>query len=552
MKTLLHLLLLSVTLSAVAATGRPRTLIYRFDLHDPAHIHVALDLIAQGTDVILLPSQWAGQDKLYNAVSNLQVSTPGASLTPTANPARWLLRSRRSAPVTLTYDLAQDWSGPLKHPLEHRALLGPTLFEFNGENGLVVPLIASDDPVEASFYFDDLPPGQALVTSFGTDPIQHFAGPWSSIRNALFTGGQLATHTLRVEGEPVLLAMYGTWAFQPDEIAAEVGKILSVERRLWNDTHIPFYAIVVAPYEDSRSGGGGSGFTNLSTLFLADTRNFTADTASLLAHEAFHFWNPSGLGRVEDTQQIAWFGEGFSSFYQDTVLAHAGILTPAQYLARLNNTIKDYLLSPRINMPNADLQNTATSDHFSSEEPYLRGAMIAFWLSSEIDRQSAGRHTLTDLMLSLRAEHSQPLTADRIFNTAGRFVSSSTIAQLRSFALDGNDVPIPAGSLGECVAFNHRPAWTFHLGFDPTSLRKKGIVHGVEQGSNAYQAGVRDGQQLGGFSLWNGDAEREVTLTLRESDGSREKLSFLPRGDLRFIPQAQEIDGCPAGPRIPE
>ncbi len=556
MKNLLYLLLLGSTLSCAAASlppAPPRDLHYSLDLHDPSHLHIALDLTVRrpGPEMILLPSQWAGQTELYRAVSALHVVRSDATLVATENPARWILNATRPGPVTIAYDLSQDWSGPLQHPLEHRALLGPTLFEFTGENGLVTPSISGTDEVRVTFDFAGLPPSQSLVTSFGTGRHQHFAGAWSEVRNALFTGGDMAAYSFEVEGQPVLLAMHGAWSFPATEIASQIQKILSAERHLWNDTVTPYYAIVIAPYENTASGGGGSGFTNIFNLFLADKQTLTADTASLIAHEAFHHWNPSGLGIVDDTGQIAWFGEGFTSFYQDTVLERAGIITEAGYLKRLNLTIRDYLLSPRLRATNADLQRMPPSDRFAYREPYLRGAMIALWLSSEIDRQSSGLHTLTDLMLELRAERSKPLTADRIFTTAGRFVDGPTVAQMRAFALDGIPIPVSPGSLGACVAFNDRAAWTFDLGFDTASLRPAGVVQGVQQGSNAYQAGVRDGQLLGGFSLWNGNAEREVTLTLREQDGRRERLSFLPRGKQIIIPQAEQIPGCRRGPRIP-
>lgn len=556
MKNLLYFLLLASTLCRAAAASGPASLQdlhYSFDLQDPGRIHVLLHMSVRppGSDVLVLPSDWAGQTELYRAVSDLHLVSPGATLVSTATPSRFLIHSRRPGPVTVAYDLAQDWSGPLKHPLEHRAVLGPTLFEFTGENGLVAPLISGSQAVHVTFDFTGLVQGQSLVTSFGTDPHQQFTGAWSDVRNALFTGGEMTTRSLDVEGSPVLLAMHGSWSFPPEEIASRIKNILSAERHLWSDTSIPYYAIVIAPYESTGSGGGGSGFTHIFNLFLAEKQTFTADTASLIAHEAFHQWNPSGLGTVNDSGQIAWFTEGFTSFYQEVILERAGIIGKAEYIDRLNVTIRDYLLSPRLHATNADLQRLPSSDHFSYQEPYLRGAMIALWLSSEIDRQSSGHHTLTGLMIALRAERSEPLTPARIFSTAARFVDAPAVAHLRSFALEGVPVPVSSVSLGECIAFSDRPAWTFDLGFDTASLRLQGIVQGVQQGSNAYQAGVRDGQQLGGFSLWNGNAEREVTLTLREQDGKLERLSFLPRGRLLTIPQAGQIPGCRKQPRIP-
>ncbi len=595
-KNLFHFLLLGSTLfcAAAGASSPPRpSLHYQFDLRDPAQIHVAVGLPAPQPDaeVLLLPSVWAGQAELYRAVSNLHVTNPDATLLPTGNPARWLLHSSRPGRVTVTYDLAQDWSGPLQHPFEHRVILGPDLFEFNGDNGLVAPVLSGSQEVEVTFDFVGLPPAHKLVTSFGTAPHQHFIGPWSDVRNALFTGGQMQTENLMLESGNVLLAMHGNWSFPPGKIAPEVRDIIETERSLWHGPPVPFYAIVISPYGNTASGGGGSGFTNIFNLFLSDRKHFGTDTVSLLAHEAFHHWNPGALGTVANTEEIAWFGEGFTRFYQDTILEHAGIIDEAEYLSRLNATIRDYLTSPRLNLPNAELARSTPSletagnftggsanpvadrdptsianprgmslagpispqvaDSATNQEPYLRGAMIALWLNHQIDQQSNGRYTLTDLMLALHDERSEPLTPDRIFSTAGRFVDPATTAQFRSFALEGLTVPISPGTLGRCVAFVDRPTWTFDLGFDPVSLRHDGVVNGLRPGSRAWEAGVRNGQILGGFSLWNGNAEREVSLTIREPNGRRERLTYLPQGRRFSVPQAEPIANCPEAPLIP-
>ena len=192
MKIFLSLLIAVVSFChATVVSAEAHELQYNFDLRDPSRIHVTLQLSIRhpGTELLLLPSQWAGQTELYRAVSSLATASPGAILTPTHSPARWLLQARRPGPITISYDLSQDWSGPLRHPFEHRAILSPQLFEFTGENGLVTPNIPGDDLAEVSFTWSNLPARQTIVTSFGTDTHQHFTGHWSDVRNALFTGG---------------------------------------------------------------------------------------------------------------------------------------------------------------------------------------------------------------------------------------------------------------------------------------------------------------------------------------------------------------------------
>ena len=67
------------------------------------------------------------------------------------------------------------------------------------------------------------------------------------------------------------------------------------------------------------------------------------------------------------------------------------------------------------------------------------------------------------------------------------------------------------------------------------------VVHGVRSESNAFEAGLRDGQGLLGMSLYHGDLEREVRLDVREGDEQR-TICYLPLGDVQPIPQLRRSE----------
>lgn len=545
----------AATLHTRAAESRseaPRHLLYTFDLGQPGRVHIRLETSspATGMEMLELPSQWAEVRELEHGILDLKITGESVALEPTGRPSRLTLRAKPGTTIQLDYDLVEDWTGPFLLRERHHVVLRPQLMTFNGSNALVAPRMDATAPVQVRFSFRNLPAGRTLVTSFGTAPEQSMSGVWSQVANALFTAASFRMRQLTVQGSPVLLAVTGAWSFSDHELALKVHEILAAERTFWGDAPPAWYAVVLAPLEGGSAGGGGTAFTHAFSLYLAPGEGFGSETASLFAHEAFHAWNPSHLGLVPDLQPVAWFAEGFTTFYQDLMLERSGLIDHGQLLGRRNTLLREYFLSlqasPHGGPP--DLENSLDADEIRLREPYLRGAMLAIWLARQIHLGSRGSLSLDDMMRTLEAENTQPLTNDRLFATAARFVDTATAARLRSLVETHSEVPLLPGSLGACTVFRSVQAWTFDLGLPVSQLKRDTILSDVDPASTAFRAGLRDGQTLLGWSLWNGDPERPVVLNVRDRDGGLDRLEYLPRGRQVDIPQAEPVAHCTQEP----
>ena len=532
------------------AAEPPRRLAYRFDFAQVGRVHVTLETSspATGVELLELPSTWADARDLQRAVENLKITGSAVSLEPTGRPSRLSLRAKPGTTVLLEYDLVQDWTGPFRATERHRALVGPDLIAFNGENGLIAPKMDEGAAVLVTFDFVHVPAGQALVTSFGTEAHQAMRGAWSEVANALFVAGELSTRQVTVLGGPVLLAVAGHWSFSEQELALKVHEILGAERAFWQTPAPPWYAVVLTPYGAGTSGGGGSAFTHAFSLTLAPGEHLGPETESLFAHEAFHAWNPTSLGLVTDPAKLAWFVEGITTYYQDVLLDRGRLIDRAAYLTRVNAILREYLSSPAVTTGEGEQAISLDDDEVRYRRPYLRGAVIGLWLNAEIVRQTAGRASLDDVMRGLLAGAGQPLTDDRIFAAAARFVDAETVRRLRSFTEGRAEVPVLAESFGPCAGVHAVPAWTFSLGMPVSLLVHGATVHGVDPESAAFRAGLRDGQAVLGWSLWYGDADHEVVLSVRDAEGGAvRQIRYLPRGRPITIPQVEIQPTCVRG-----
>jgi predicted metalloprotease with PDZ domain len=509
-------------------SDRHRTVLdYSFEpvvTEDKLILHVALEFQSAPVDTadLVTPTAWGEATDLQKGITNLQ-------------------NVHEAGKVRVTYDLVKDWVVPPPRA-DHHAILEPSYFEFNTQNALVHPRLEKLAQVEVHLDWQKLPINWSLATSFGTtDRLQTFRGSWGKMNDALFAGGDFRLHQRTIAGRTLSVAIRSQWRFTDDEAADRIEKVVALERAFWHDYDFPYYLVTVSTFgrEDGSSGGGG--FTNAFALYLQRTSSFGQDVQSQLAHETFHTWNPYRMGAVPDSDAgMSWFTEGFTRYYQDVVLLRAGMLSFVEYVQKINESLRNYLLSPARNVSNAELIDRRRRMGVDDDLTYSRGAATALWLDWTIRNNTRGKSSLDNLMLDLvRDVHgSKPaLTVERVFRSASKYVDAEDLKQLREYVDQGKTIPVPDGALGRCADIQMDDIPRFDLGMDRETLLSQHIVSGVKAGSAAFAAGARDGQQVTRTNIYWNDVSKPVQLTVK-SDGESRAIEYYPRGEsIRRIPQ---------------
>jgi predicted metalloprotease with PDZ domain len=136
----------------------------------------------------------------------------------------------------------------------------------------------------------------------------------------------------------------------------------------------------------------------------------------LASHEFFHSWNvkrirpaafvPYDLTRENHTR-LLWAFEGFTSYYDDLLLARAGLLTEAQYLDSLATTMTTVLQrTSRLKQSVAESSFDAWTKYYRQDENapnsvvsyYQKGSLVALALDLTIRAETQGRRSLDDVM----------------------------------------------------------------------------------------------------------------------------------------------------------
>ncbi|HEX4870555.1 MAG TPA: PDZ domain-containing protein [Moraxellaceae bacterium] len=167
----------------------------------------------------------------------------------------------------------------------------------------------------------------------------------------------------------------------------------------------------------------------------------------LCSHEYFHSWNvkrikPAAFLPYDLTQEtitpLLWAFEGFTSYYDDLLLARAGVITPQAYLELLAQQVTRHLRTPgRFRQSVAESSREAWTKYYKQDENspnaivsyYVKGALVGLCLDLLLRQRSGDRVSLDTLMRRLWTD----------FGQAGRGVEEGDIPRLAA-ELCGDDL----------------------------------------------------------------------------------------------------------------
>jgi len=488
---------------------------------------------------LVLPSEWQGATELYKHVSGIRVSPQGTSMRDSGNPARRHLSFDRGKPVHVEYTFEQ---GELAQGSQ--VFFGPVLnakfFVLTGRNFLVYPDIPEHERLPVSFEWKDFPSGWALADSLGVNQPCQETQSLLTLSNGLFVGGDFRLKNVLVAGQPVYIAVRGDWPFSDEHFADLAAKVLSAEREFWNDRNVPYYLVALMPMDAPSGEYAGTAVEDGFLMLMSRGTQLGLDVQFLLAHEMFHTWNPAQLGEVGPEDPVYWFSEGFTDYYARLLLLRSSLIAPQEYLKEVNRVYSEYMASPARNYDKQLVQSQYFANPAAQRLPYLQGSLLALKWNALIGDHSAKRQSLDDAMRTLRrkAQGSEQTLTDRSLVTflAG-FTGPEAATDIRNYVVLGQTLPLPPNALGGCISIAKKPFYTFDSGFNIEALYRDGRIRDVKEGSEAFRAGLRDGQTVvQSTAIDPNDADHAIEMTVLDS-GLPKRVRYLPHGTQSEVDQ---------------
>ncbi|TAH37276.1 MAG: hypothetical protein EYC70_09890 [Planctomycetota bacterium] len=468
--------------------------------------------------------------------------------------ARYRVQHAPSAPLRLSWELAPLPDEGADHSNEYRPVVRPGLLHLIGSNGLLAPAWLPDDaPRDIALSWQGFAErGWRTLCSHGDAEVR-VQRPLSEFLQAVFVGGDLQVEQRPAPGGRMLVAMPGGgFSFQAAELADACAGILQAERTFFGDSSQAYYLITALPMGKADPNSfslGGTGLTDSFALFCQrgaslDPEGNTRDRIlRVLAHELFHNWCGLEISPEDPEREAYWFTEGFTDFYTGRMLRHAGLESEAERREWVNQLLASYWCSPVREQGNAAIAEGFWKSAELGQLPYQRGAVAALSLDAEMRRVSDGRRTLDDGMRELlrEARAGERFSTGELLERFSRWTSADYAARLSRFLGQGGTLELdPAafanfGQLQSVVAYLHDP------GFDVSATIQSRRVSGVREGGPAWNAGLREGQELRGLTYYGPGQDAPVEVQVA---GAADKISFLPRGTEVSVPRIQPAEGA--------
>ncbi len=266
-------------------------------------------------------------------------------------------------------------------------------------------------------------------------------------------------------------------------------------------------------------------------------------TLHLLAHEYFHTWNGRKISQEEPGELTYWFSEGFTDFYAARLLYNAGLITPEQWIETVSEDLAAYFISPVRTASAEKIRAEFWKDRDVQQLPYKRGSAVALVIDWEMRKRSDGRRGLNDFMretLALSRERGEKVSNDRLFQRIAAWTSAEFAAAMRGVVEEGKLLDLPADLFSPALKIEMREQATYAPGFDVTASVRDKRATGVQAGGAAATAGLRDGMQIVGMSIYGGDPNRLIELTVRDGENTQQ-IKFMPRGPSVTMPVLQLV-----------
>lgn len=490
-----------------------------------------------------------GETELFKCLREVQLAAGSGSLLVEPDSSRIrIIHAQDAGPMVLSYKIVQDTPGPKDAHHTYRPIVSDSYFHIFAHNFFALPehYRRGDSPAaEISLVWTGWDPDEVIHNSFGSRERHQDLGtvPLDKFHSAIFVGGDFRIYSDRIRENELYLALRGDWIpFGDTEVMELLNETVRGQRDFWKDHSQPYFTVTMRPYPQERgSSFQGTGLTNsFATSISNNDETEIEQLAYLFNHELMHNWIGHTIENADEEAQY-WFSEGFTEYYTAKNIATYGIggRDWGFFIENLNETIRLLEASSVKDAPNSEI----TYDNFWKDPeygklPYRRGMLFACYLDLQLQAVSGGQHSLDDVMrdlLQASREEGQELTHAHFLKTANAYLPEDLTPFFDRHIVSGEALPLESlfGQLG----FEYqKEAELFDLGFHFNP--EKTEVRAVDPASEAFTAGVREGDRVASRNIYPGNTEKQVELVL-ERDGQRIPVAYYP---LKKSPLVQLLD----------
>ncbi|PPE03327.1 hypothetical protein [Holospora curviuscula] len=414
--------------------------------------------------------------------------------------------------VKITYEVHQKIGNPSN---VHEAIVRDDLVHTTGYGIFATPFdLNENDKINVAIKWINLDSKWKTISSHGAKSNINLNITAPELLHAIYVAGRIRVYNVGTDSQPILLSLYGHFDIEDKRIASDLREIINSQRAFFNDFDFPYYAISLIEGDDPRSMGG----TRLSDSFTAFLPRgmHKNDYYILFAHEHLHNWIGGKIRKDKDEELHYWWSEGFTDFYSRLIALRSRGIDRKAFIDEMNQFLRAYYLSPVNQEPNLRIKKDFWNDYDIEKLPYYRGLVFALYLNNLIQKEKPDI-SLDVIMHDLfKVAKQQQFSSSLFKDIVHKYVKNGIENEMVNFidkgkiiSLEGINLPIEKVSMGR-----------YYLGFNRDNLIKDKSIQEVDVKSNAYKAGLRDGQKVTGRDCPKGKGDPKQIITIETTAGT--------------------------------
>ncbi|XVN41839.1 MAG: M61 family peptidase [Rickettsia endosymbiont of Argas persicus] len=340
----------------------------------------------------------------------------------------------------------------------------------------------------------------------------------------VYAAGDLRLYKIVDQKNPVYLSLYGQFDLKDQEISSYIDKIIKGQRAFFHDNDFPYYLISLVEGDEPNHMGGTS-FTHSFTGFIPKDLD-KSYYIILLAHEHLHNWIGRKIQYIYGKEPVLnyWWGEGFTDYYSRILALRAKVITIEEFVEQFNQFFKDYYLSPVINEPNSKIKEDYWKNYAVEKLPYYCGFVFALYLNNLIKENNKGK-SLDNVMLDLfKTSKEQEFSIDYFKKTVKNYVPKGIDKEINEYIEQGDTIDL--SDVAKMLPIEKVKMGVYDRGFNRDALIKNNTIKNIDENSNAYKAGLRNGDIVKEYNFPKGsDPDQIVTI-------------LTIRGEFKFRPES--------------
>lgn len=486
---------------------------------------------SEATSLFFQDTSW-GEDSLYNTLSDISIVDGKGTIEMDRDSNRIVIHHPKNTGVLeVEYLLHQDTELPLDARKTYRPVIQPEYFSIYAHNMFMIPEHLKDT-FDVSLFWEGFGDKYTIHNSFGSESRNQELKNMTrdKFHSAIFTGGDYRIHSMKIKNHDAFLAIRGEWkSINDDQIIELLTQTLRAQRNFWQDHSQSYFTITMLPFPyENGTSVQGTGLTNSFAVSASNNEFLDLERlAYLFNHELMHNWIGHTIQNEQEELQY-WFSEGFTEYYTFKNIAENHILglDREYFLKEMNNIIVQLYTSPVRNQPNSNINYTNFWSNYDYEKlPYYRGALYAFYLDLTISQKTNKQKNLNDLMQLILADakgKDQKINSSYFVSKVKELTGEDITATHNNYIENGDLIDLKA--LFNMVGLESMTgAKTRYLGY---SKDAENYITEIDAESEAYKAGLRQGDKLTGWSIY-AEPDKEATIK-RLRNGVESTLNFYP------------------------